>query len=74
MLLLMLATLPAVTGADAALKPWSANTRPADVEKSRVEEIATGLHKYMIIQGGTLDGRSCRSPMGCGIARGCWAA
>jgi hypothetical protein len=69
MLLLMLATLPAVTGADAALKPWSANTRPADVEKSRVEEIATGLHKYMIIQGGTLDGRSCRSPMGCGIAR-----
>jgi hypothetical protein len=69
MLILMLATLPAVTGADAALKPWSANTRPADVEKSRVEEIATGLHKYMIIQGGTLDGRSCRSPMGCGIAR-----
>ena len=69
MLLLMLATLPAVTGADGALKPWSANTHPADAARSRVEEIATGLHKYMIIQAGTMDGRNCRSPMGCGIAR-----
>lgn len=69
MLLLMLAAIPAVAGADGALKPWSANTRPADVERSFVEEITTGLHQYIIIQGGTMDGRNGRSPMGCGIAR-----
>jgi len=69
MLLLMLAAIPAATGADGALKPWSAQALPADVARSRVEEIATGLHKYTVIQGGALDGRSCRSPMGCGIAR-----
>ncbi|MBE3064579.1 MAG: hypothetical protein IMZ69_06135, partial [Spirochaetes bacterium] len=28
-----------------------------------------GLHKYVIIQAGAMDGRNCRSPMGCGIAR-----
>ena len=26
-------------------------------------------HKYTVFQGGTMDGRNCRSPMGCGIAR-----
>lgn len=28
-----------------------------------------GPHRYTIIQGGTMDGRSGRSPMGCGINR-----
>jgi hypothetical protein len=39
------------------------------VKRSRVEEITTGQHKYKVIQAGTMDGRNCRSPMGCGIAR-----
>ena len=57
------------TGADDALKPWSTNTHPGDVAKSHVEEITTGPHQYTVVQGGTMDGRNCRSPMGCGIAR-----
>jgi len=69
MLLLVLTAIPAVTVSGGALAPWSANTLPGDVEKSLVEEITTGLHKYMIIQAGAMDGRNCRSPMGCGIAR-----
>ena len=55
-----------------ALHPWSTDTHPTDVAKSHVEEIAAatgGLHKYTVRQGGTMDGRNCRSPMGCGIAR-----
>jgi hypothetical protein len=58
--------------ADVALHPWSTNTHPSDVAKSHIEEIAgpTGrVHKYAVFQGGTMDGRNCRSPMGCGIAR-----
>ncbi len=56
-------------GADEALKPWSSNVDPSDVSQSRVEEITAGSHHYTIIQGGTMDGRNCRSPMGCGISR-----
>jgi hypothetical protein len=58
--------------ADDALQPWSTNTHPTDVAKSHVEEIAGpagATHKYTVFQGGTMDGRNCRSPMGCGIAR-----
>jgi hypothetical protein len=69
MLFFMSTAIAAVTGADDALKPWSANTRPTDVERSHVEEITAGQHRYTVIQSGTMDGRSCRSPMGCGIAR-----
>jgi hypothetical protein len=56
-------------GAEDALPPWSANTHPSDVAKAHVEEITTAAHQYTIQQGGTMDGRNCRSPMGCGIAR-----
>jgi hypothetical protein len=52
-----------------ALYPWAANTHPTDVAKSHVEEITRGTQKYTVVQGGTMDGRNCRSPMGCGIAR-----
>ncbi|MBI4659292.1 MAG: hypothetical protein HY735_10665 [Verrucomicrobia bacterium] len=52
-----------------ALKPWSTNTHPSDVSKSHVEGITAGPHRYTIVQGGTMDGRNCRSPMGCGINR-----
>ncbi len=58
--------------ADEALHPWSTNTHPTDVAKSHVEEIsaaAGGVRRYTVVQGGTMDGRNCRSPMGCGIAR-----
>jgi hypothetical protein len=55
-----------------ALHPWSTDTHPTDVAKSHVEEItapAGGTHTYTVFQSGTMDGRNCRSPMGCGIAR-----
>ncbi len=52
-----------------ALKPWAANTQPGDVSKSKMQEIAKGLQKYTVTQGGTMDGRNCRSPMGCGMSR-----
>ncbi len=73
-LLICLSTAAAlVTAPDDPLKPWSANTHPSDTEKSHVEQITTGLHKYTVVQGGTMDGRNCRSPMSCGIAReGAW--
>jgi hypothetical protein len=51
------------------LHPWAANTHPTDMAKSHVEEVNTGTHQYTILQSGTMDGRNCRSPMGCGIAR-----
>src|ERR1043166_9935381 len=56
-------------GANEALRPWATNTHPTDKERSHVEEIATSPHHYQVVQGGTMDGRNCRSPMGCGIAR-----
>jgi hypothetical protein len=49
--------------------PRSTDTSPTDVAKSHVEVISQSAHKYTIFQGGTMDGRNCRSPMGCGIAR-----
>jgi hypothetical protein len=52
--------------------PWSTNTHPTDVAKSHVEEITAPMgatHKYTVFQSGTMDGRNCRSPMGCGISR-----
>ena len=57
---------------DAALHPWSTNTHPTDLAKSHVEEINAPMgatHKYTVFQSGTMDGRNCRSPMGCGISR-----
>jgi len=65
----VIAAIAAVAGADDALKPWSANTQPTDVARSYSQEITAGQHKYTIVQGGTMDGRNCRTPMGCGIAR-----
>lgn len=52
-----------------ALKSWATNSHPTDVARSRVEEVTAGSHRYTIRQGGTQDGRNCRSPMGCGVAR-----
>ena len=69
MLFLMSTVITAAAGAGDALKPWSADSRPTDVARSHVEEIAAGQHHYTVIQAGIMDGRNCRLPMGCGIAR-----
>ncbi len=50
------------------LKPWVSNTHPTDVAKSRVQDITSGQHSYTIVQGGTMDGENCRSPVGCGMS------
>lgn len=55
--------------ASPALQPWATNNHSTDVAKSHVEEVGTGVHQYTVLQGGTMDGRNCRSPMGCGIER-----
>jgi hypothetical protein len=57
-----------ITASD-AWYPRSTDTHPTDVVKSHKEEINEGVHKYTVFQGGTMDGRNCRMPMGCGIAR-----
>ena len=69
LLILVVTASALVAGADAALPPWTASTHPTDQAKSHVEVIATNPHRYQIFQGGTMDGRNCRLPMGCGIAR-----
>jgi hypothetical protein len=47
--------------------PWGMNADPTDVPKSHVQEITRGTQKYKVVQGGTMDGRSCRTPMGVGM-------
>jgi len=68
-LMLMSTVIVLASGAGDTLAPWSTNTLPGDVARAHVEQITTGLHKYTVTQAGTMDGRNCRSPMGCGIAR-----
>ena len=46
------------------LAPWGSMHDPADVAKRHVQEIAGGKVEYVVIQGGTMDGRNCRSPQG----------
>ena len=58
-----------VPAAEPPLKPWATNTDASDVTKSKVQEITQGTQKYTVVQGGTMDGRNCRTPMGCGMAR-----
>src|SRR5512139_941373 len=69
-LLVHLATASALAAAaEEALQPWATNTHPADKAKSHTVEIVASPHAYSVHQAGTMDGRNCRSPMGCGIAR-----
>lgn len=68
-LLLAVLSRTAALGADETSRPWSNNTHPSDAAKSHVEDINAATHCYTVRQGGTMDGRNCRSPMGCGIAR-----
>jgi hypothetical protein len=49
---------------DDALAPWGTNHHSTDVSKRHVQEIADAPARYVVIQGGTMDGRNCRSPQG----------
>lgn len=53
-----------VAAADDARWPWAANHHPSDVAKQHVQEIAAQRMEYLVVQGGTMDGRNCRSPQG----------
>jgi hypothetical protein len=46
------------------LAPWKSNRHASDVPKRHVQEITKGRAEYKIVQGGTMDGRNCRSPQG----------
>lgn len=48
--------------------PSAGNTHAGDVARSHVKEISGGKQVYSVVQGGTMDGRNCRSPMSCGIS------
>jgi hypothetical protein len=63
------AALLTAPSAETALEPWASKAQAGDVAKSHVENISTGEHKYIVVQGGTMDGTNCRSPMGCGMNR-----
>ncbi len=49
---------------DDALAPWASNHHPTDVAKRHVQEISEGRVENVVVQGGTMDGRNCRSPQG----------
>jgi hypothetical protein len=68
-LALLLLLVPAA-GAGDVLEPWSSDRHPADVPKSRVQELGSGRAEYRIVHGGTMDGLNCRSPLGGGF--GIW--
>jgi hypothetical protein len=55
--------LPFAT-ADAPLSPWAADHHDSDVPGRHVQEIAARESTYVVVQGGTMDGRNCRSPQG----------
>jgi len=47
--------------------PWGMSTDPTDKPKSHVQKITQRTQKYNVVQGGTMDGRNCRTPMGVGM-------
>src|SRR5262245_50757176 len=46
------------------LSPWKLNRHPADIPKRHVQDITESRQEYRVVQGGTMDGRNCRSPQG----------
>src|SRR5690242_15534007 len=66
-ILLSAALLP---GADRGeqLEPWASKSHPQDVARQHVQEISAATETYRVRQGGTMDGTSCRSPIGGGFA------
>ncbi len=49
---------------DDALAPWASKHHATDVAKEHVQEITDQRVEYVVVQGGTMDGRNCRSPQG----------
>jgi len=47
--------------------PWGPDTDPTDAPKSHVQTITEPAQEYQVVQGGTMDGRNCRTPMGVGM-------
>src|SRR4051812_4662171 len=66
-LLAVLALLPGL--GDDKLAPWGANQHASDTPKTHREEVTLGKHPYTVTQGGTMDGRMCRTPLGVGMSR-----
>ncbi len=62
-------SLSAAVGAEDALKPWATNVEPSDVKQSHTEVVTSANQEYKVVQRGTMDGRNCRLPQGCGMAR-----
>src|SRR5262245_47925978 len=44
-----------------------------DVDRRHVEEIRGGRRDYVVVQGGTMDGESCRTPIGGGWGIPSWS-
>lgn len=63
------AALAAFGPAAGGQEPWASRAHPSDVPRRHVEEVAGGNHRYTVVQGGTMDGRNCRTPLGCGMSR-----
>jgi hypothetical protein len=59
----ILALLPLGQG-DPGLAPWGADRHPTDVARRHVQEVTAARSEYTVLQGGTMDGRNCRSPQG----------
>lgn len=49
---------------DDARAPWASNHHTTDVPRRHVQEATAGRVDYVVVQGGTMDGRNCRSPQG----------
>ena len=59
-----------VPGQQVDLAPWGANHHPTDTPRVHSENVLKGRHTYAIVQGGTMDGTNCRSPLGVGMMDG----
>jgi hypothetical protein len=67
MILLTAALLPGADGGEQP-EPWASRSHPQDVAKRHVQEIGAATEKYRVMQGGTMDGTNCRSPVAGGFA------
>jgi len=46
------------------LAPWNAKRHKSDTPRRHVQQIDAGRAEYRVVQGGTMDGKRCRSPQG----------
>jgi hypothetical protein len=64
----MLLVLLAGPGDD-VLQPWGSNKHPSDVPKKHAQDLNQNKQTYTVVQGGTMDGQNCRTPLGVGMSR-----